>query len=398
MRTNPSVIRLVVRAGEACFEAVRVDAPEVEGGAVDEEDRNLLPVLLGEGGVVEDRALLEGDAVAGAGRFDDGPGVIAQMAVGLADERHDHGVNLRRRARSASLDRMVGTGPATATDVLSSYRRAGQASAAAAGGPGPSPDGVAAFFDVDNTIMRGASMFHLAVGLARRNYFSFPQIAEFAVKQMKFIASGSEDMEDMASATEAALSFVAGRNVEEITGLGEAIFDEIMIDKLIPGSLALAQGHLDAGQQVWLVTATPIELASTIAKRLGLTGALGTVSKVEDGVYTGHLDGPPLHGLAKAEAVRALAAQEDLDLARCWAYSDSANDIPMLSAVGNPVAVNPEPTLRAHARDNDWRIRDFRKRVVIKRAATPALMGAAGLGVGMALGYAMGMSRRLPRA
>ena len=285
----------------------------------------------------------------------------------------------------------------TGTDVLSSYRQAGRASAAAAGTHGPSPDGVAAFFDVDNTIMRGASMFHFAVGLARRNYFSFSQIAEFAVKQMKFIASGSEDMEDMASATEAALSFVAGREVDEITHLGEAIFDEIMIDKLIPGSLALAQGHLDAGQQVWLVTATPIELASTIAKRLGLTGALGTVAQVEDGRYTGHLDGPPLHGLAKAEAVRALAAQEGLDLSRCWAYSDSSNDIPMLSAVGNPVAVNPEPTLRAHARDNDWRIRDFRKRVVIKRAATPALMGAAGVGVGIALGYAMGVTRRLPR-
>jgi HAD superfamily hydrolase (TIGR01490 family) len=274
---------------------------------------------------------------------------------------------------------------------------AGQASAVA-GAAAPrealSDPTAAAFFDVDNTIMRGASMFHFAVGLARRKFFSPREIVGFGVKQMKFVLSGSEDLEDMESATSAALSFVADRRVADLVALGEEIFDDSMVDKLIPGSLALAQGHLDSGQQVWLVTATPIELARTIATRLGLTGALGTVSEVRGGVYTGRLEGGPLHGLAKAEAIKALAAQEGLDLSRCWAYSDSSNDIPMLSTVGNPVAVNPDPALRAHAIQNTWRIRDFRRREQVKRFALPAAAGAGGLLAGVVVGAAWTKVRR----
>ena len=92
--------------------------------------------------------------------------------------------------------------------------------------------------------------------------------------------------------------------------------------------------------------------------------------------------------------MHALAAREGLDLSQCWAYSDSANDIPMLSAVGHPVAVNPDATLRAHARDNDWKIRDFRRREQVKRFALPALSGASGLAAGLAVGYAIGRARR----
>ena len=277
----------------------------------------------------------------------------------------------------------------SAPDVLTSYRRAGQASASAAAQVAKPDAGTAAFFDVDNTIMRGSSLFHLAVGLAKRKYFRASEISGFARKQLKFVLSGSEDLEDMASATEAALSFVEQRSVTELQALAEEIFDSEMIDKLIPGTLALAQGHLDAGQQVWLVTATPQELAEVIARRLGLTGALGTVAESRNGIYTGHLDGPPLHGLAKAEAVRALASSEGLDLAECSAYSDSVNDIPMLSSVGNPVAVNPDPELRAHALANDWRIRDFRRRARIRPYVAPVATGAVGIALGMASGYAI---------
>lgn len=282
----------------------------------------------------------------------------------------------------------------TSPDILTSYRRAGQASASAARFEELEATTSAAFFDVDNTIMRGSSLFHLAVGLAKRKYFRLNEISGFAAKQLKFVLSGSEDMEDMASATEAALSFVEGRSVVELEGLAEEIFDTEMVDKLIPGTLALAQAHLDAGEQVWLVTATPRELAAVIARRLGLTGALGTVAESRGGIYTGHLDGPPLHGLAKAEAVRALAVAEDLDLGECSAYSDSVNDIPMLSLVGHPVAVNPDPELRAHAIDNEWRIRDFRRRARIKPFLAPAAAGAAGVAVGMASGYALSRLQR----
>jgi hypothetical protein len=150
-----------------------------------------------------------------------------------------------------------------------------------------------------------------------------------------------------------------------------------MAERIWSGTRALAQQHLDSGQRVWLVTATPVELAAIIARRLGLTGALGTVAEVVDGRYTGRLVGDMLHGPAKAEAIRSLADREGLDLARCTAYSDSVNDVPMLSLVGRAVAVNPDPDLKKHAREQEWEIRDYR---VARKAARIGVPAAAGLG------------------
>ena len=172
----------------------------------------------------------------------------------------------------------------------------------------------------------------------------------------------------------------------------EEIYDELMADRIWAGTRALAQQHLDAGQRVWLVTATPVELASIIARRLGLTGALGTVAEVVDGKYTGRLVGELMHGPAKAEAVLALAEREGLDLARCTAYSDSANDLPMLSLTGTAVAVNPDTELRAIARSRGWLIRDFRTGRKAAKFGLPAV-GAAALS-GAAVGGAIALRRR----
>ena len=252
----------------------------------------------------------------------------------------------------------------------------------------------AAFFDVDNTLLRGASIFHLARGLYRRDFFATRDLARFGWQQIRFRVVGSEDPEHMDAAREAALTFVKGHRVEELVSLGEEIFDEIMAAKIWPGTRALARMHLDAGQQVWLVTATPVEIATVIAERLGLTGALGTVSETVEGVYTGRLVSEPLHGPAKAEAVAALAAREGLDLSRCSAYSDSANDIPMLSLVGDPCAVNPDSRLRAHAKRNGWRIRDYRR---ARRAARIGVPTAAGVGAAAGAAVAAVAMRRRTR-
>ena len=223
----------------------------------------------------------------------------------------------------------------------------------------PDPNG-AAFFDVDNTVMQGASIFHLARGLHRRKFFTTREILGAAWKQAYFRIVGIEDPDHVADARASALGFIAGHRVEELEALGEEIFDEGMAHRIWPGTRALAQMHLDQGQRVWLVTAAPIEIANIIARRLGLTGAMGTVSENVEGVYTGRLVGDLLHGPAKGEAVRALATREGLDLARCSAYSDSYNDLPMLSLVGDPCVINPDAKLRDHARANGWRVRDYR--------------------------------------
>jgi HAD superfamily hydrolase (TIGR01490 family) len=250
----------------------------------------------------------------------------------------------------------------------------------------------AAFFDVDNTVMQGASIFHLARGLHRRKFFTTGEILGAAWKQAYFRIVGVEDPEHVADARNSALSFIAGHTVAELEELGEEIFEEAMAPRIWPGTRALAQLHLDQGQRVWLVTAAPIEIAQIIARRLGLTGAMGTVAEHENGVYTGRLVGEMLHGPAKAEAIKALAAREGLDLARCSAYSDSYNDLPMLSLVGDPCAINPDARLRHHAREQGWRIRDYR--TGRKAARAGLLVGAAAGAVSGTVAAGVALRRR----
>ncbi|GAB3590836.1 HAD-IB family hydrolase [Angustibacter peucedani] len=246
----------------------------------------------------------------------------------------------------------------------------------------------AAFFDVDNTILRGASIFYFARELYRRDFFTLADLARMAWMQARFKAVG-EKMEHVLLIRERALSFVEGHSVAEITAIGEHVYDEVMADKVWPGTHALAQLHLDAGQRVWLVTATPIEMADTIARRLGLSGALGTVAESVDGVYTGRLVGEPLHGAAKADAVAALAEHEGLDLERCSAYSDSANDIPLLELIGRPCAINPDARLRAHAKARGWRVRDYRTGRKAAKVGVPAIAGVGAAAGGVAAGAAL---------
>ena len=260
----------------------------------------------------------------------------------------------------------------------------------------PSDPTAAAFFDVDNTMMMGASIYYFARGLAARKFFTTRDLARFARQQIVFRMRGREEHGQMIEARESALAFVAGQKVSEIERLGEEIYDELMAERIWSGTRALAQQHLDAGQQVWLVTAAPIELARLMARRLGLTGGLGTVAESVDGVYTGRLVGEPLHGPAKAEAVRALAAREGFDLERCSAYSDSANDLPMLTAVGHPTAVNPDADLRKVAKERDWPIRDYRTGRKAAIIGVPTAMGIGAVAGGVAAGLAFRRRRAQP--
>ena len=270
---------------------------------------------------------------------------------------------------------------------------AGAASAAAAeveSALAVPPDPTAgAFFDVDNTVVAGASMYHFARGLAARNFFTTRDLADFAWQQVKFRIGGRESTEGMSSAREAALAFVAGKRVDEIVRLGEEIYDELMAERIWTGTRALAQLHLAAGQRVWLVTATPVELAAIIGRRLGFTGALGTVSEIVDGAYTGRLVGEPLHGPAKAAAVIALAEREGLDLQRCTAYSDSINDLPMLTTVGTAVAINPDSALRMEARSRGWEVRDFRTGRKAAKVGVPAALGIGAVSGGVVTALAL---------
>ena len=251
----------------------------------------------------------------------------------------------------------------------------------------------AAFFDLDNTVIQGASLFQLAKGMYRRGFFPTRVILKGLWFQAHYRLAGREKPSHIEGARSATLSFISGHTVAEVTEIGHEVYEKSISQRIWPGTRAIAQMHLDVGQQVWLVTAAPIEVAGIIAARLGLTGALGTTAEHVDGVYTGRLQGDLLHGPAKAEAVHALAGEHGFDLARCFAYSDSFNDLPMLSLVGHPCAINPDRRLQAYAAEQDWQVREYRTG---RRAAQLGLLsaGAAGAAAG-AVATGLAVRRRL---
>ncbi|MFI8184498.1 HAD family hydrolase [Actinacidiphila glaucinigra] len=300
---------------------------------------------------------------------------------------------LTPRKRSATA-RSVLAGEAAAEAALAAPAQEKDDRAGAPAFPVAGDPHAAAFFDLDNTVMQGAAIFHFGRGLYKRKFFRSRDLARFAWQQAYFRIAGSEDPEHMQEVRESALTIIKGHRVEELMSIGEEIYDEYMADKIWPGTRALAQAHLDAGQRVWLVTAAPVETATIIARRLGLTGALGTVAEHVDGVYTGRLVGEPLHGPSKAEAVKALAGAEGLELSRCAAYSDSSNDIPMLSLVGHPYAINPDTRLRKHAREKGWRLRDYRTGRKAAKIGIPAAAGVGAVAGGAAAAMALQRRRR----
>ncbi|MGB7982267.1 MAG: HAD-IB family hydrolase [Candidatus Nanopelagicales bacterium] len=326
-----------------------------------------------------------------------------QEPLGTADPHAAHAPAEHDRTPEVDPEALVGThlppalGPEDepapeAPDVDPDASRAWITEGISALDPENAGPGAAAFFDVDNTIIRGSSFAVLARGMADRDYFTTAEVMEFTWKQLKYVMSGKENLDDMAQATENGLLFVKDREQAEIEDVAEVAYDERMVGRLWAGTVELAEAHKALGHEVWLVSATPVEVAGVIARRLGLTGGLGTIAEVADGRYTGRLEGLPLHGAAKVAAVQRLATERGMDLARCAAYSDSANDIPMLNVVGCPVAINPDGPLRAHARAEGWQIRDYRIRGKQSvRRGVPAA-AAAGLAVGAAAGVAKGIS------
>ena len=148
-------------------------------------------------------------------------------------------------------------------------------------------------------------------------------------------------------------------NIEELV---EEVYERHIRLKLWPETVRLAKDHMAEGREVWLVTAAPKELGDVIARRLSLTGAIGTKVERKNGILTGNLVGKPVHGPNKRTAIKALAKTRNLSLRKSYAYSDSHNDLPMLTAVGHPVAVNPDKILTRYAKAADWPIYDFKKR------------------------------------
>jgi HAD superfamily hydrolase (TIGR01490 family) len=251
-----------------------------------------------------------------------------------------------------------------------------------------------AFFDVDKTLLPGSSLYLFARGLYRRGFYTLGDIVGFAVGQLTFRLTGAEGKRGMDAARESALAFVEGKRRTDLIQLGHDIVVEVIGPRIYPGMRKVIDAHRAAGDGTYLVTAAPRDLAEAIAAYLGMDGALGSEAELVDDVYTGRMVGPVLHGPAKLDAVRQLAADHGIDLRDCSAYSDSVNDRPLLEGVGHPVAVNPDRVLRRLAAERGWPVHDFRRHRRLWVVWLPSGMAA---GATAAVVVALVAGRRRPR-
>jgi len=238
----------------------------------------------------------------------------------------------------------------------------------------------AAFFDLDNTLVRGSTLYFLGRAMYQRGFFTKADISKFVVANVRFRLTGTEKPEVIARFQKAATDFIGGHDVNDIYTIGESVYDDYVSPALINGTIELAKQHLKEGAEVWLVTAAPEDMAKLIGERLGFTGAIGTKVRIENGKYTGDLIGKILHGTEKARAVRELAAERGFSLSNCHAYSDSASDFPLLQSVGTPHAINPDARLRIKALAEGWQMHDFRKFRKLNRLLGPTISRIVALG------------------
>jgi HAD superfamily hydrolase (TIGR01490 family) len=235
------------------------------------------------------------------------------------------------------------------------------------------------FFDLDRTLMAGSSGFHWARAARRAGLTTRRQLATDAFENLRFRLRGSTD-EATREVQKRVGAFLQDRRVAELERLNPMVLAGVL-PRLYPKMLETAYEHQDAGRPVFIVTAASQETAEMLAHVLFFDGAAGSKLEKRDGVYTGRFDGPFCYGEGKPVRMKELADERGIDLAESWAYSDSASDLPMLRAVGHPVAVNPDAELARVAREEGWEVMTFetlgrRLKVVAAFLAFTAVGGA----------------------
>lgn len=215
---------------------------------------------------------------------------------------------------------------------------------------------------------------------ARQGIVSRGLLARWGVEHLRYRLRGTTD-ERTAEVLKVARELIAGVPSRTIERMGPEVMAAIL-PRVFPQMLAEVYAHQDAGRPAFIVSAAGNDVVETLAGVLGMEGGIGTRYEVDaDGAYTGRLDGPFVYGKGKVEAMREFASRHEIDLAASYAYSDSLSDLPMLRAVGNPVAVNPDPPLAEIARAEGWQTLRFERlgRRLVALAVT-VLATVAGFG------------------
>jgi HAD superfamily hydrolase (TIGR01490 family) len=238
----------------------------------------------------------------------------------------------------------------------------------------------AAFFDLDKTLMAGSSGMPFARAAARRGIVSRRQLAKWGFDHLRYRVRGASDdaTQEVLAVAKETLAQVPAKEIERM-------WPEVLagvLPRIYPQMLDEIYAHQDAGRPTFIVSAAGNDGVRAMAQVLGMEGGIGTRYELDgDGRFTGRLDGPFVYGEGKVKAMEAFAAEHDIDLSSSYAYSDSASDLPMLRAVGHPVAVNPDPELSVVAREQGWQILRFEK-LGRRLAIAGATLLAAAIGVG----------------
>jgi HAD superfamily hydrolase (TIGR01490 family) len=258
----------------------------------------------------------------------------------------------------------------------------------------------AAFFDLDRTLISGSSAFTLALQARKAGLIPNVEFARdaFGAATFKMLGASDNTTDEVRARV---LKAVTGMRQSDLQALNTEVLPRLLA-RLRPEARRLLDRHRHAGRDTYIVSAAPQEIVEPLAHSLGMTSGIGTRSIVVDGVYTGELDGPFCYGEGKVQAMREIADWQGYDLSQCYAYSDSASDLPMLEAVGHPVAVNPDGKLERHARRHGWPIVIFSQRTksVIRRTAASAVtvgIATASFAAGTAVASARASSKSSSR-
>ncbi|MBV8528401.1 MAG: HAD-IB family hydrolase, partial [Candidatus Dormibacteraeota bacterium] len=219
----------------------------------------------------------------------------------------------------------------------------------------------AAFFDVDRTLIHGSCLLALAGPLREAGILTRRQMVRAAVRQLMFSARGISGA-PLKRAAHAIARAASDLDPMHVRAVGRSAITTHIVPRFYADSIRAVEEHRRNGHAIFLVSSAPEEIVCELAGHLQADGFAGTRVEVVDGRYTGRLL-ELCRGPAKAEAVRRLARDHQIDLGSSWAYADSGDDLDMLLAVGKVVCVNPDRRLQREAVRNGWRVR---------RSATPS--------------------------
>ena len=222
----------------------------------------------------------------------------------------------------------------------------------------------AAFFDLDKTIIATSSSTAFARDLRSNGLLKSSDALRTAYAQFLFMVGGA-DARQTARLRDALAETITGWNAAKVSRIVEETVKQQIDPVVYEEALTLIHRHQANGRDVIIVSASGAEVVAPIASLLGAEDYIASRMEVKDGVFTGKIS-LYAFGPYKADAIREMAAERGYDLARCYAYSDSITDAPMLDAVGYGFAVNPNQAMRRAAAGHGWGVLHFRRPVALR--------------------------------